>query len=248
MHLNNPSPPNRFVLLCHARTGSTLCGTLLAIHPSIYWAGERFKRTWRRYKVSHIEKWVKPLSRYYLDYQAWRCSKPVYGCKLAPGYVRNITQTIPDLARHGWLIVHLQRRDRFSGAISLAVAQQTGIFNRAGKDSANESISQIRISPEKFLSILSYWINLEQRERQALIDVPHLQVYYEDDLADPTTWNAAAERIFSALGLEPVPVHSRVKKLWNQPYSRIITNYQELVDAVLHSDYADCLAGDLKNI
>jgi hypothetical protein len=242
------SYPDKFILLCHARTGSALFGSLLASHPAIYWAGEDFKRDqrWQGLKgILHPLVWRYPV--YYLDYQARRYGRPVYGCKLAPSYVQNITATIAHLHRRGWLIVHLWRRNKFQEALSVLVARRTGRYQRRvalQEATAPLLAPTLEIEPGQLLDRIGRLIQRTEREQRALVNVPHLEVVYDDDLADSAGWDDAAGRVFDALGLARHSVTTRIQKTWDRPYSDIVVNYAELVQAVRESRYAFLLPDD----
>lgn len=232
--------PTRFIMFCHARTGSTLLGSLLASHPAIGYDGEAFKlyRQWRGIKAlaSPVVKRY-PLLR--LTWMAQRSARPVYGCKLAYYYVHNIRRTIAQAHEQGWLIVHAQRRNTFQEAISLIVARETTRYTRVGdKTPKGPDDPYLTIAPADLLARIRNIVHLNALEHAVLTNIPHVDVVYEDDLADPAGWDATAGRVFDALGLERMPTQTTVNKTWDRPYSDIVVNYAELVEAVRVSDYA----------
>lgn len=236
--------PAKFVVICHGRTGSSLFGSLLSSHPAVGWAGEEFNafRSWRGPKyLLQILVWYYP--QLYLETLARRYAQPVFGCKLERYYLRNLTKTVANLHRRNWLLIHLQRQNVFQEAISKEVARQTGLFKRyITSDPHVEQVTpQIRIEPAALLGILKRRTQLMAEERQAVEKLPHLQVVYESDLRDPARWETTAGRVFDALGLERVPVKTEIVQTWRQPYSEIVLNYAELVEAVRSSPYASLL-------
>ncbi len=236
--------PTRFIVLCHARTGSTLLGSLLAAHPQIAWAGEYFKPLKRqssrslRGRIIYQVAWQHP--RPYLAGRAACSHRPAYGCKLAPHYVADIERTVPLLQHRGWRIIHLRRRDVFQGALSGCVASSLRHWVTP-TDNTAPTASALHIEPTVFLTRLRNRVYLEELELRSVADVPHLEITYEDDLADPGRWPATTDRIFASLGLPSVPVQPAVRQTWDRPYQEIVTNYAELVEAVRSSELAPVL-------
>lgn len=234
--------PTKAILLCHARTGSTLMGSLLASHPQIHWDGEYIKRI---RKWSGIKKLFKLLIRrwpwMYFYFRASKVKKDIYSCKMFPHYVINLPAVIHQLSQQNWLIIHLCRRDVFKNALSWLVAKNTGYFRNAINE---KPISRLVLEPETLLLKIQEIIEINQLERLSLLAVPHLTFYYEDDLAAPDRWPETAGRVFDALGLDHAPVQSRVTKTWGSPYSEIIENYSELIEIIRHSKFYHLLPPD----
>ncbi|NLE46353.1 MAG: hypothetical protein GX620_16665 [Chloroflexi bacterium] len=206
MNTMSVTHPTKFIVLCHARTGSGLLGSLLSNHHSIHWANEEFKyfRQWhgpRRLLRPII--WRYP--RTYLNYLAHHSERPVFGCKIAPYYMLDIGSTVVDLHRHGWLIVALRRRNSLQEAISLLVARHTGQYGRPAPQTAAAVTPTVEIALMELLAQIRSCIRLAEREQQAVAHVPHLPMVYERELQNPARWHDAAGRVFDALGLERVP-------------------------------------------
>lgn len=233
--------PTRFILLCQARTGSTLFGSLLGNHPFVDYVGERFKqyRKWRGTKAL-----LRPaISRYpllRLNWLARQADRPVFGCKLTPYYVHDIGRTIGQAHERSWLIVHLTRRSTFRIARSLVVAKETRHYNTRGKGPQPHAPLLV-IEPDAFVNAIRRVEHLNRLEQAALTGIPHVRVCYEDDLAASTGWKEAIGRVFDALGLERIPAHASISRTWSHPYAEMISNYADLLAAVRASGYADLL-------
>lgn len=231
--------PTRFILLCHGRTGSSLLGSLLASHPAIAWGDEEFNTYLKWRGIKAVPRRV--VSRYPLLRLNWMalCGKRhVFGCKMAPYYVRNIGQTVLQLHRRGWLIIYLRRRNTFREAVSRIVAQETRRYHYADEHAIQTQTGPwLTIAPESFVDMLNSRTALALREAQILTGLPHIPVCYEDDLVDPANWAATTGRVFAALGLPPAPLHTDVRRTWDRPYAEIIVNYAELVEAARAAGY-----------
>jgi hypothetical protein len=142
--------------------------------------------------------------------------------------------------REGWRFIRIQRRDLLAQTISLEIAHTTHRWHRQ-KGQENESASLV-ISPEAMLSRLGIQLTEQSRIEQLLANIPHLDVIYENDLADRDCWNATSLRLLKYLGLPMKTLVSNLVKTWTHPYSKLIANYAELLEAVRQSDYAYLLA------
>lgn len=236
--------PTRFILLCHARTGSSLFGSLLGNHPRISYGGERFKlyRKW-----SGARAFLRPVIARYpmlrLNWLAQQASRPTFGCKLCPHYVHNIEQTIQQAHQHAWLIIHLTRRNTIKTALSSVVAHQTKRHNSVGEDPHPPPL-QLVVEPGALMKAIHRVERYNAQEQAALIDIPHIRICYEDDLVAPTGWEAATGRVFDALGLEHIPAQSSISRPWSRPYEAMISNYADLVAAMR----ADGYTADLESV
>ncbi len=235
--------PTRFIVLCHARTGSMLLGSLLAAHPQIAWVGEYFKPIRRRarsglrgqltYTLAYQYPWI------YLNWRAVRSRRQAFGCKLMPHYVADVDLTVAQLQRNGWRIIYLRRRNVFQSTLSECVA--SALRHWVTTDATVPTAPTLHVEPTVFLTKLHNRLQLEELEQRRMADVPYLEITYEDDLADPGRWSATTDRIFASLGLPSVPVQPAVRQTWDRPYQEIVTNYAELVEAVRSSELAPVL-------
>ena len=233
----------RFIVLCHARTGCTLLGSLLAAHSQIAWAGGYFKPLKRqssrsmRGRLIYNVAWQHP--HLYLAWRALRGRRPAFGCKLTPHYVADIERTVQLLQRDGWCIIYLWRRDVFHGALSDCVAAT--MHHWVTTDAAAPTAPTLHIEPTAFLTNLRSRVRLGEFEQHCMADMPHIEIIYEDNLADQNCWPATTDRVFAELGLPPVLVQPTVRQTWDRPYQEIVNNYTELVEAVRSSDLAPVL-------
>lgn len=229
----------RFIVLCHGRTGSTLFGSLLASHPAIAWGEEEFNQYAYPQSSGRVVRFLArrwPILR--INWLASRHPGLVYGCKLAPKYVRHLNRTMIQAHRRGWLLIHLRRRNTFHEAISGLVAKATGRYQHFADRSPHFTGSPpVAIDPSRLLKRMKFCHSLATRETQALAGLPYVQVWYEDDLADAVRWGPAAKRVFDALGLPDAPLQTNVRRTWDRTYADIVTDYAELVEAVRAAGY-----------
>ena len=204
-------------------------GSLLESHPAIYWDGEHLLHLRKSQGLTKLRRrfaWHYPLS--YLRYRARRMGHPVYGCKLAIHYCRDLEQLLQQLPRHNWRLIHLWRRDIFQETLSGCVAHLNHHHQSYHQSRDIGTEAKIRIEPHVFLSQLGRRMRMHEQERHLLVDLPHTGIIYEDDLAESTRWDETTGRVFDALGLTQRTVQSLVKKTWTRPYTEFVENYTDL--------------------
>lgn len=220
--------PKQFVLFCHSRTGGTLFGSLLGSHPQLHWDGEHIYWMQRDRRIPRLA--VHVFRRYPLPYIRLRSrwlGKPVYGCKFALFYLPGAEGVLRKLFQENWLVVYLWRRDLFQSVISECMARSYTYYHsfQASRDLPVATY----IAPDDFMRSLEFQARLCQRELALLVDMPHLAINYEADLADSATWSTTTARVFAALGLPPATISTPHQKTWRRPYAEMIENYAELV-------------------
>jgi LPS sulfotransferase NodH len=229
-----------FVLYAQPRTGSTLLGSLLDSHPRIAWGKEPLHpRRWRSPRRKVVYPMVLRHQQWYLLAKAFRVRPQVYGCKLPWCRFDLLLRAAGQMNARGWKAIYLTRRDVFTQILSLLVARQSNRWQR--RQNQEFEPPKVFIPVEDMLAEVQLWMTQRKEMERKLEDIPHLELVYEDDLADPASWHETANRVFQFLGLPPAPVSTKFEKVWKQPYSEIVVNYTDLVAAVEESQYAPCL-------
>ncbi len=224
-----------FVIFASGRTGSSLLMDLLNSHPDIECEDEI---------LSH-----RVLSAHrLLAARAALSRRAMFGFKLKLHHLT--TQGITDPAAFlgrlhagGGRIVHLARRDRLRQALSSAVAQQRLARHqtRAGR----------RPRPGPFLIDVPWLIGRMreldaglQGERAALMGLPHLALWYEDDLLRRESFQTTLDRAFEYLGVPPVPVRTEYLRTGTDRLADLVANLDEIRQALRTTEYAS-LVGKL---
>jgi LPS sulfotransferase NodH len=230
----------RFVLYAPPRTGSTLLGSLLGSHPQIVWDGEPLHPTrWRSPKRQAVYPLVLRHHQWFLMAKALRVWPQAYGCKLPWSEFDLLLKTASPMNACGWKAIYLTRRDAFGQFLSLLVARQSNRWQRLQHQVFEPP--KVFIPVEDMLAEMQSWMAQREEMERKLEKIPHVELVYEDDLADPANWQRAADRVFHFLGLPPVPVSTKLDKVWKQPYSEIVVNYADLMAAIQESQCASCL-------
>lgn len=239
-------PANRdvgkFLILCRARSGSTLLTQLLNAHPDITCDREVLAR-----------RVLFPLS--YLNRLARKSPARLYGAKLL-SYQMVQVQKFRDpqaflnaLHRDGFRFIHVARQS-FPQTLSLAMAQSSRVFHRATRPGTGKATWQgqggaprgpVEIDVEDFVRRLSWSQLLLDYERQCLDALPHLRLSYETDLEDSAAHQATADRICDWIGARHQPVAGGLRKILPSDPRAIVANYPDLAAAVRRAGLADLL-------
>ena len=220
----------RFVIFGQGRTGSKLLVELLRSHPDIHCDGEVLNGY---YWNKLTRRLILPLWRYYplplFRRNARNSQSPAYGFKLFNDHIHRPHQVLSTLHSEGWRIIHIQRRDLVAQTISGEVARQTRRWHRHSGDRVAPAL--MTIDPNEFSADLQKRLSRSAQIEQLLAGIPHLDIIYEDDLADPQDWEPMSMRLLHYMGAPVLPLTTEMVKTWEQPYSEMILNYTELMAA-----------------
>lgn len=220
----------RFVIFGQGRTGSKLLVELLRSHPDIHCDGEVLNGYyWNRLS----RRLILPLWRYYplplFRRNARNSPSMVYGFKLFNDHIHRPHRVLSTLHGEGWRIIHIQRRDLVAQTISGEVARQTSRWHRHSGDTVAPVV--MTIDPDEFSADLKKRLTRSAQIEQILAGIPHLDITYEDHLADPADWKPLSMRLLHYLEAPLQPLTTEMVKTWEQPYSEMILNYAELMAA-----------------
>jgi LPS sulfotransferase NodH len=223
-----PELEGRFLVLSQSRSGTTLLKELLNAHPMIECAGEL------------LVDWV-PWPELYVEAQSRARRDKVFGFKV---FIHHLDrdQGMEDPARFlrrmhekGYRLVYLKRENLVRHAMSQMLRKATGVTHaRDGK----VQIPRHQVDARAFMRHLQvrdyYW---RQAER-ALEGLPHHRVLYESALETSANHQSTMQQLFTFLGLPPIEVCARLKRINDKPLSEIVENYDEIVQAVDAGPYS----------
>lgn len=219
----------RFVIFGMRRTGSTLLATLLNSHPQIRCHSELFYQG--RWNVIARRPFKSFAFRYPLLYLNWisvTAFRPVVGFKLMVHQNEEMNNLLYRLTERNWQVISIRRRNAIQRVLSEAVLFATRIPHSYGKSQQRKET--IHIDTEHFRRLLEQDRRLSEREAALLAPIPHIDLTYEDDFANPQHWSQATERVLSFLNLPIVPLNTSMVKTWEKPYEQFIANYAELME------------------
>ncbi|MDY6786012.1 MAG: hypothetical protein SW833_26270 [Cyanobacteriota bacterium] len=247
---NLPYKENKFILLCHYRSGSTLLANLLNDHPRIYCDGElflpfvklNFKKVFLPYTYINYHTYIK--------YNSSKNKKTVYGFDLKISQLIDIllkSQGSPEdflwkLHQDGWKIIYLQRLNIFRQVVSNLVAQSRGKWHEKHQEKLQRS--QVSIDLKELMQQLKRYDNNLVQAQKMLQKLPYCEITYESDLLNADNHQNTLDRIFDYLGVESVPIKAQLKKVSQKSLDQDIENYQEVVDFISQTNYAKFLESD----
>lgn len=219
-----PGRPQRFLVFCRPRSGSTLLTRLLNQVPGVSCAGEMLNKAMlsphaylnRMARLSG----AKAHGSKYLSYQMLEIQRPSDPRRFFAGLVED-----------GFQIIHL-KRNTFEQSLSLSLAQATGRYHRKPGAPALERPTEVRLEPEAFVRQYSWNAAMLDYEQCLLAGLPHLSVIYETDLQNAGAHSATVAGICSAIGVPPGAVKADMRRIGGPKGVMRATNLDELRDAV----------------
>lgn len=230
-----PSPPEPFMLICRARSGSNYLLTLLDAHP-------RFRHIWEPFgEHSLAQEDCLPLIREigplpYLEQKLQRVSdEQVIGFKVLYHQFRpkysNIWE-IPSLepveealiADTKLKVIHLKRHNILHSFVSNRVALKTRQFIMFSEKRRHTDV-RISLTPAECEREFERVSMAQDYYDGILVDHPLLQVSYEALAADP---RAEGKRLLDFLGLKQRRLRTYTVKQNARPMHDIVTNFAEL--------------------
>ena len=239
----------RAVILTTQRTGSTFLAECLASHPEIDCAGEilngqpdspippprgPFRYFVKFARIARRGAWLPAfrLEQFYGRGQARvRCFKVMHN-QLARPFVLDY------FLRHREIrIIQLSRQNLLNVHVSTLLMQKRKILQATGPAAP----VWIRVDPAKAIAAMRK-VRARHRFYEALFARhAHILVTYESLFAGPFLRDDTASRICDFLGVPWHPMHSGIVKLNPASLGDMVTNYDELAEAIAESEFAEML-------
>jgi len=198
------------------------------------------------------------LSQLYYAYQNIRRHKPVQFKRYSRIHSLGIKDFHHTLVKYhlldflveapGLRVIYLYRRNILKQHVSLELMRATNIVStemtRDGKAKVPSVQAKVHIP---FPSITDVLANAEQEvlQREEILNrLAPEQVYrvaYEDLFASPASVDQFRLEVFRFLGVEPIEVASRQRKLSSDDLSDLVSNYDELQHGLRNTRYAKYL-------
>lgn len=222
--LGGESAKRKFIIFGQGRTGSTLLVDLLNSSPDVYCDEELFF-----YKLRSPAR--------YADGKSRLCKAPVYGFKakiyqLSETQEADPRQFMRRLHRNGWTIIHIERQNLLRHALSAVLAEQRQMYQAETDIDLRAKRDKEYVPVELVVHEMQQREKFRRQEAAVLQDLPHLHVSYEADLADGAKQQRSLNRIFEALGVPPVEVHTNLRRINRTTLRHDVANYDELALAL----------------
>lgn len=221
---------DHFIILAHARTGSTWLSTSLGSHPQITSGGEIFSngnRHWTKWKEEQgQEKWqeyIKHMYKYGETENKITQNTVAVGYKLL--YDHDVKEIDISLIPQDVKIIHLKRKRNLMCLTSQILAKKSGLLGLKNPWQ-QPYVNQRIIVPIKkmFWEINAYkkqWKHFDETFKNNEI----IEIWYEQMVANP---EKEQNRVLDFIGIKKIPLISRIKKQRNKLLREIIINYDEV--------------------
>jgi LPS sulfotransferase NodH len=226
-----------FIIFGHGRSGSNLLRSLLNSHPEIDCIDEPFnpivlknKKKWIRLLIVNFPVlYVRLLSTKYPD--------KYFGFKLFSWHLKNANSIPEKLEKLGWKVIYISRKNILKQAFSKLIGKQNKLYVRT-----NELISIDEVFDIPVKDVVNQIKRIQKlliQESEALENVNHLHIIYEDDLKNMDQWDTTSTKVFHKLGLEPVKTVSKTFVTDSRTDKERIANFDEIIDHLNKNGFSE---------
>lgn len=225
-----PLPAKRFILLTMARSGSHLLIDLLNSHPDIHCITEH-EMFYQRDRIRWPYHFLTGVSK--LN------ASPVFGAKMSMGQIERVTRDpygfLEHCDSHQWKFISLIRNNVVTQTISSQIALKRSIYHDENVPQLKDI--QVEIDIPKLLKQLEKKSSHKENIRRIFSSFPNLSLSYETDLENSDAHQNTADRVFTFLGLESVPIQTRFVKTNRWKLSEVILNYKQVCQTLQGTPY-----------
>ena len=242
------SPIEKFVIVSHGRTGSTTLCHAMSMHPDVQAYGEVFHYVTGQHRLG-AEPELKQQSSALVNGKVFThgddgaefCRDVIYkspnefgkrivGFKIfffhARRSEREYTAWRYLIDDPSIKVVLLLRKNVFDSYISAERSRHSGVWRVAASGVVPEKHQQpISVDARKCKLYMARTVAQIEWGRRAFATHPLLEIHFEDLQRD---FQAALNRIFEFLGVEPAPIPMRFEKLNTTPHEEGIVNYNKI--------------------
>ncbi len=137
-------------------------------------------------------------------------------------------------------VIGLARHNVVDRMVSTALLQSSGVVALRGKHSDPDA--RLRLDPARLLPMLDE-VAAEnaglERHLAALSPARVLRIDYDDLFRDPAACQTAMDRVFAFLGVAPLAVAPRMRRIRKAPLSSVVENYDDCLEALRGTAYHD---------
>lgn len=226
------APAARFLILSPGRAGSELLVDLLDSQPGVRCDSEI---------LSQDVRWPVQWTRAHAARAGLRGHR-AYGFKLLVGQLQQVGRRqdraglVRTLAGGGWLVIGLTRRDLLRQAVSWVRAEEQDEFHQ--RSPRLPAPRPVTLEPEQAIAMMVLVEEANSFIGRTVAGLRHLELTYEDDLADAARHQATVERVMSALDLPAAPVTTRLVPTSPPTLAESVANYDELAGLLRQTRFA----------
>ena len=240
----------RAIILTTQRTGSTFLTDCLRSHPDIECAGEilngdpdeprpsyrgPFKDVLKAYRYARSGAWLADrwIRSFYARGSAQvRCFKAMYNQLSRPLAMRYFHEN-PEVR-----VIHLRRENLLKVHVStLLMSKRRNVQTRSPTDPV-----WTRVDPGQAIASMRAARSEHEKFERAFARHPRLQLAYEELIDGQNLQAESARAICAFLGVHDRPMRSDLLKLNPESLREMVTNYDELAEALSRTEFANLLA------
>lgn len=231
----NSNKYEKFIVLAHHRSGSSMLISTLRKHPEAVVFGELFVPEKVGLNVpdyipsAELEKIRNEDPIKFLDqfiFSSYNENRKIVGFKLFPIqiYFNQLNEIWHWIEDHPEVkIIFLDRVNKLATLASLEIATKTGIFGI--KDAKSRPQEQIYLDPEYCQMQFELFKKLEEKALKCIARHNILEITYEELSANPNHWIGTCQE-FLGLTFTELEITSIKKEI--RPLSQVINNYNTL--------------------
>ena len=209
----------RFAVLSHVRSGSFLLRDLLNCHPDVICDREVFQ----------ANRVLSP--RRFLEQSAGRKLQTAHGFLVKPGHPVvaqgfSTQEWIDFLRSMEFSIIHIERRDFWAQALSMALARARLVWHTSKQSDVKKG--PVTIDPAQVRMWFDYIHSWDPALKAWLEALPHISLSYDDDLKNADRHQQALDRVFEFLDLPGAEVKARLIRTSGSNPSDYISNWDEV--------------------
>ena len=248
-------PKNKFIIYGSARTGTTICLSLLSKHPDLVAEHEIFNQYHAKSKkdfdqiyseigVSHTPPlFFKNFSIENVASTKCKQAKRDFYCfKLLSGQMaaEEERKYVHQRINNGWKIIFVSRENILATAISYYIAYAN--FDKSSSWFGAKS-KKMHIDPLGLINYLNRFESELLQQQNILKTQPHLGLVYEVDYLDSDKHQSVCDKAFEYLGMDSCEVSSTMKKQGARVVSDRVENWEELRTVLEQTRFRKFLEG-----
>jgi len=227
-------PDQRFAIYMQGRSGSSFFCDLIDKHSEIRCNTELLNN-----KCINPHSFLRNISYYYgRKYPIWGFKFKTYQMDMNTMVVKDFLEY---LSKEGYRIISLTRNNSFKMSLSMWIGHKRGEqYHNTGEVKDRKKVT---VTPEEVMRVIEQNEEIRREMKESLKNMDVLELVYEDDLETPEKAAVSCQKAFRFLGVEPIEVKSKFRKVSTGRLSDDLENAEEIYNFIKESKYAHFLEG-----
>jgi len=228
-------PKQRFAIYMQGRSGSSFFCDLIDQHPQVRCNTELLNN-----KCNNPYDFLRNISYYYgKNYPVWGFKFKNY--QMDMNNISSVKDFLEYLSKERYKIICLTRNNSLRVSLSMWIGHRRGEqYHNTGEAEKRQKVS---VTPEEVMRVIEQNENILHEMKESLKNIDALELVYEEDLDQPGKAAASCQKVFHLLGVDPMEVQSKFKKVSTGRLSDDLENAEEIYEFIKNSKYAHFLEG-----